>query len=244
MLHQGRSLAVFQMSSAVMKSLGSPASTASSRPSRMALPSWPAEVGCSHLCLPWPPWPTGSKGMMTWNSWTVGLLTDQWTFWSFCKSWTVWSPLVYWASFTSLMCTLDSLASQLGEGMELWQKAGEAHLTSPVVETKFCGCYSASTTARRRGREEEGLWSFTWWRQKETTYDAKVNAQVALHRIPDRTRHVECSNNLLNWMVCVGSGWKQLLQNQGSWAKGRKMEHFWQTDTINRTGAALLRERE
>ena len=33
------------------------------------------------------------------------------------------------------MCTLDSLASQLGEGMELWQEARKAHLTSPLVET-------------------------------------------------------------------------------------------------------------
>ena len=44
--------------------------------------------------------------------------------------------------------------------------------------------------------------------------------------------------------MCVGSGWEQLLQNWGSWTKGRKMEHIWQSDTINRTGAALLREGE
>ena len=34
-----------------------------------------------------------------------------------------------------MRCTLDSQASLLGEWMELWQEAGKAHLTTPVVET-------------------------------------------------------------------------------------------------------------
>ena len=35
---------------------------------------------------------------------------------------------------------------------------------------------------------------------------AKVNVQVALHRIPDKTSDVGCLNTLPNWMVCLGNG--------------------------------------
>ena len=127
LLYQGKSLAVFQMSGVVMRSRASLTSSVSSHLSWMTLLSWPAEMGCSHLCLPWPPLPMGCKRTMMWSSWTAGPLTGWWTFRSFCKSWIVWSPLGPQASFTSSVCTLDNLASQPGELMELWQEAEKAY---------------------------------------------------------------------------------------------------------------------